>query len=86
MLATLIGVLGVLVTITIFLATAIFQLGRQSGHHGARLEALEAWRGTIRQDMHEISDNLKSVGEELQRLSTLIEERTERRQEDRTRK
>ena len=69
------GLLGVTVTLAIFTATAIFHMGRLS----ARVDALEKWRETIRLDMHEISEILQSVGEELKRLSTVIEERTERR-------
>lgn len=72
--------LGAIVTLTITTAAAIFRLG----HVVARVEALEEWRKTVRADMHEISECLGHVGEELKRLSTLIEERTERRFGDRT--
>jgi hypothetical protein len=73
------GVLiGALVTIALFMAATIFQMGHHMGHHSARLEALEAWRASIRLDMHEISRQLGVVGEELKRLGTLIEERTHR--------
>lgn len=68
-------VIGILLTLSIFLANVIYQTGRLS----ARVEEIERWRLTIRQDMHEISDILVSVGNELKRLSTLIEERTDRR-------
>ncbi len=68
-----------MITLALFMTGVIFRMG----HQAARIEALENWRGSIRQDMHEISDKLSDVGEELQRLGTIIQERTERRQEDR---
>jgi uncharacterized protein (UPF0335 family) len=48
----------------------------------ARVEELERWRNNMRQDMHEISDKLEGMGEELKHLVTLIEERTDRRQQN----
>lgn len=69
-----IALVGSVVTLGIFVATVIFKMGHQS----ARIEELEKWRNSIRLDMHEISDKLSTVGEELKRLSTLIEERTSR--------
>lgn len=68
-------ILGVLLTFAVFLANVIYWTGKLS----ARVESLEAWRLTIRQDMHEISAILTNMTKELGRLSTLIEERTERR-------
>lgn len=68
------ALVGSVVTLAIFVATVIFRMGHQS----ARIEELEKWRGSIRLDMHDISDELKTVGEELKRLATLIEERTSR--------
>lgn len=84
----IVGLLGITVTLAIFTATAVFHLGRLTARVDAieknpplkdRLEAMEKWRETIRHDMHEISDILERVGQELKHLSTLIEERTERR-------
>lgn len=66
---------GVLLTFSIFLANVIYK----TGHLSARVEELERWRTDVRKDMHEISDRLEEVGTELRRLTTLIEERTERR-------
>lgn len=43
------------------------------------MDEFERWRGTIRQDMREISDILTNMKSEFERLSTLIEERTDRR-------
>jgi hypothetical protein len=77
--AYLLGLTGSLVTIAIFTGTIIFRMG----HQAARIEELERWRLSIRQDMHEISDALESVRIELRRLGTVIEERTERRERDR---
>jgi hypothetical protein len=69
------AILGILLTLAIFLANVIFR----TGHLSARVEELEKWRINMRQDMHEISDNLIEVKSGLKELKTLIEERTERR-------
>ncbi len=58
-------------------------LAYRLGHQSARVEALERWRVDIRNDMHEISDKLTEMTEAMQRLSTLISERTERRGSER---
>ncbi len=70
-----VGILGLIVTFSIFLSHVIFK----TGHISARVEALETWRGSIREDMHEISDRLGQVDQTLKQLSVLIEERTEKR-------
>ena len=67
--------LGVLLSFSVFLATVIFRMGQLS----ARVDALEKWRWTMRDDMREISDILTKMKAEFERLTTLIEERTERR-------
>jgi len=67
--------LGVLLSFSVFLATVIFRMGQLH----SRVEALEKWRWTMRDDMHEISDILTHMKTELERLATLLEERTERR-------
>lgn len=74
------AVIGSVVTLGIFLAGVIYKMG----HHAARLESLEGWRSNIRTDMHEISDKLGDVQEQLAKLTTLIQERTERRDFPRT--
>jgi hypothetical protein len=66
--------IGVILTFSIFLANVIYRVG----HLSARVEEIERWRLTIRQDMHEISDILTNMTVEMRRLSTLIEERTGR--------
>lgn len=71
--------LGVILSFSIFLATVVFHTGRHTGRLESRMDELERWRGTIRQDMREISDILTSMKAEFERLSTLIEERTDRR-------
>ena len=71
--------LGVLISFSVFLATVIFHTGRSTGRLESRMDELERWRGTIRQDMQEISHILTSMKAEFERLSTLIEERTDRR-------
>ncbi len=73
------AIIGAVVTLGVFTANVIFKMGHQT----ARIEQLEKWRDSIRVDMHEISENLFAVREELKRLGTLIEERTHRvRRED----
>jgi len=74
----LLALAGSLVTLTLFVGTLVFRMGQQSARVEARVQELERWRGSIRTDMHEISDALELVRIELQRLSTMIEERTSR--------
>lgn len=57
------------------LAFLIFKTGQLT----ARIEALETWRGTLRNDMHEVSESIQGLAIEVKQLRTLIEERTERR-------
>jgi len=73
--SAVLGILGLILTFALFISQVIFKLG----HHSARLEELEKWRGAIREDMHEISDQIKALTQSHEKLSTLIEERTERR-------
>lgn len=70
-----IAAIGLLITFSTFLATVIFR----SGEFTARLEELEKWRANLRDDMHEISDQLSEMNNKLVSLFTLVEERTERR-------
>lgn len=69
------AIIGLVLSLSIFVSQVIFKLG----HHSARLEKLEEWKGSIRQDMHEISDKLEEVNRTLEKVVTLVEERTERR-------
>lgn len=66
---------GILLTFAIFLANVIYR----TGHLSARVEELERWRINVRQDMHEISEKLEELGNCIRTLTTVIEERTERR-------
>jgi len=66
------AILGVSVTV-LFAVIALFF---RAGHIAARVEALEAWRVTIRADMHEISEMLEAMGRQFTTLDTLIRERT----------
>lgn len=70
-----IGLIGAVVTLGIFVLTISFKMG----HHSARIESLEKWRDNIRIDMHEISDKLENISKQMTTLTTLIEERTDRR-------
>jgi len=70
------AILGV--TITVLLS--VIALFVRAGHIVARVEELERWRGTIRTDMHEISDVLGRLSNQMTQLETLLRERTERRQ------
>ncbi len=74
------ALVSILLTFAIFLINVTYKAGNVS----ARVDELEKWRINIRQDMHEISDRLGNVDNTLKHLTTLIEERTERR--ERTRK
>ena len=71
--------LGVILSFAVFLATVVFHTGRSTGKLESRMDELERWRGTIRQDMQEISHILTDMKVEFGRLSALIEERTDRR-------
>jgi hypothetical protein len=73
--SAIIGILGLVITFSVFISQVVFKLG----HHSARLEELEKWRGSIREDMHEISEKLEILNQNMKTLTTLIEERTERR-------
>jgi len=73
--AALYTLIGILLTFAIFMANVIYR----TGHLSARVEELERWRIDIRKDMHEISDKLEDVTTALRHLTTLIEERTDRR-------
>lgn len=67
--------IGILLTLSIFIANVIYHTGRIA----ARVEGLEAWRINMRQDMHEVSDKLEEMNNRLKQLTTLMEERTSRR-------
>lgn len=71
----ILGILGSVITLGIFVAGVIYKMG----HHAARLESLELWRINIRSDMHEISEKLEQISSQVSSLTTLVEERTERR-------
>jgi len=71
----ILGLLGSVITLGLFVLNATFKLG----HHAARIEALEDWRKTIRSDMHEISEAIQEMSRQMATLTALIEERTERR-------
>ena len=73
--AGLYTIVGILLTLSIFLANVVFRMG----HIAARVEGLETWRTHIRTDMHEISDKLEEMNTYLKYLATLMAERTERR-------
>ena len=78
-LATWIAAVGILITFSTLLGSALFRIG----HLSARVEALETWRGHLRADMHEISDKMGRLISEMSALRTLVDERTERRAEPR---
>lgn len=72
----LIGLIGATVTLALFVLGISFRMG----HVTARVEELEKWRSGIRMDMHEISDKLEKLFNEMASIKTLIDERTERRE------
>ena len=67
--------IGVILTFAIFLANVIYK----TGHLSARVEEIERWREGVRKDLHEVSDNISELKNAVERLATLIDERTERR-------
>ncbi len=76
---TWLTLLGTIVSIVSLTIGVVFRLGRSD----ARLEALEDWRRSIRDDMHEISEQMQALGKAMTALTTIMEERTERRKVDR---
>ncbi len=76
----MIGLVGSMVTISLFLISVTFRMGE----HSSRLRELERWRDNIRMDMHEISDQIQDLGTKLSEIKTMLDERTERRSMSRT--
>lgn len=68
-------IVGLLLTMATLIASVLYRVG----HMAARLEELERWRASVRQDLHEVSDRLEEQTNAIERLTTLIEERTDRR-------
>jgi uncharacterized protein (DUF3084 family) len=63
-------------------SNSLRNLSFRAGRLDARVEQLETWRNSVRGDMHEVSEDLQKLTIEVQRLATVIEERTHRRQGD----
>lgn len=61
------------------LMIAVLGLAFRAGKLDSRVESLETWRGTIRNDMHEISDQIAGLSIQVANVETLIRERTDRR-------
>ncbi len=70
-----VGIVGLALSMLIAYGSLAYRLGHQS----ARVEAIERWRVNMRDDMHEISDKISEMTAAMEKLSTLINERTERR-------
>lgn len=62
---------------------SVLVLFYHAGRISARVDALESWQHRVRGDMHEISDKLEGLVTVIEKLTTLIEERTERRKFER---
>lgn len=71
-LATVIALVGVMITFAIALAQVVFRTGRLD----ARVEQLEEWRKNVRGDLGEVSTELRGLQVEVRGLRTIIEERT----------
>lgn len=69
------ALIGGITSAGVTLGGVVFHLGKLS----AKVESLEAWRGNIRNDFHEVDHKLEDLANEVGRLGTVIEERTERR-------
>lgn len=65
------------VLVTVLLAT--FALFFRAGRLDSRVESLEKWRDNVRNDMHEISDQISNLSKQVTNVETLIRERTDRR-------
>ncbi len=76
----LLGLVGSIVTIALFLLSITFRMGE----HSSDLRELKRWRDSIRIDMHEISDQNQALATKLSEIKIMIEERTDRRRMDRT--
>jgi len=74
------ALLASVITIVLFFAGVIYGMGK----HSSRLESLETWRVNVRNDMHEISEKLGELLTKVDKVTVLVEERTERRNEPRT--
>lgn len=68
-----------ILTVMATLMIAVLGLAFRAGKLDSRVEALEIWRGTIRNDMHEISDQIAGLSIQVANVEILIRERTDRR-------
>lgn len=82
------AILTVMVTLMLTVIGLAFKAGKldsrvevleKPGKLDTRVEALETWRGTIRNDMQEISDQIGKLSVQVTTVETLIRERTDRR-------
>lgn len=73
--AGLYTIIGILLTLVTLLSSVVFRIG----HLFARVEIIEKWKVTMRDDMHEISTILTGLRAEITGLTKIIDERTERR-------
>lgn len=73
--ALVLGLIGAVVTLAIFVSTLIFRMGHQT----ARVEALEQWRTSVRSDFHEVSDQMEALKIGFAEVRTIIDERLPRR-------
>ena len=71
--------ISALIGVSVTILLAVLGLFFRTGHLVARIEALERWRMTMRDDMHEVSDEITKTCRLVDTLHTLICERTERR-------
>ena len=62
---------GSIVTLSLFLLGVSFKMG----DHSSRLRALEDWRVNMRKDMHEISDKLTDISNDMSAIKAILERR-----------
>ncbi len=62
---------GPLLGLSIVIVIAVVALFLRAGQLAQRVTELERWRGTIRTDMHEISQILQGIGRQLTALEIL---------------
>lgn len=68
-----ISIIGTLSAIFISTLVLFYNAGKVS----ARVESLESWRGNIRNDMHEISEDLEAIKISLSNLEVIMRDHKE---------
>ncbi len=78
--AELIGISGILITLATLLGNALYK----SGQHSIRLVSLETWKDEASERHEALMTRVDTMGNKFEQLSTIVEERTERRNPNRS--